>query len=83
MEYQLQHGRHFSSQLPLFTSEEWALMSDLCEVLKNFDKSRQMVSGNNAIISVTIPLLCLLKQSLLTIKEDALNGADEEMVENI
>ena len=52
-------------------------MSDLCEVLKNFDESTQMVSGDNTIICVTIPLLCLLKRLLLTIMEDDLNVADE------
>ena len=61
VEYQLQHDRRLSSQLSLFTSEEWSFMSDLCEVLKNFDESTWMVSGDNAIISVTI----LLHQRLL------------------
>ena len=58
-------------------------MSDLCEVLKNFNESTQIVSGNNAIISVTIIMLCLLKQSLLKINEDALNVTNKEIGEDI
>ena len=52
-------------------------MSDLCEVLKNFDKSTQMVSGDNAIISVTIPLLCLSMRRPLsgTMTESAGGGS--------
>ncbi|CAN2388245.1 hypothetical protein PRIEUP_LOCUS14971, partial [Pristimantis euphronides] len=47
-------------------------MSDICEVLRNFEESTKMVSSDDDIISVSIPLLCLLKRSLLTIKEEAL-----------
>ncbi|CAJ0959960.1 unnamed protein product [Ranitomeya imitator] len=38
-----------------------------------------MASGDDAIICVTIPLLCVLKHSLLTIKEDALEAEHDEM----
>ena len=56
-------------------------MSDLCEVLRNFEESTQMVIGDNVIRSITIPLLCLLKRSLLTIKADALYVKEVEMGE--
>ena len=42
-----------------------------------------MVSGDATIISVTILLLCLLKRSLLTMKEDALHVEEVEMGEDI
>ncbi|XP_069815317.1 zinc finger BED domain-containing protein 6-like [Dendropsophus ebraccatus] len=77
LEYQLQHARRVASQLPHFSNEEWTWMANICEVLRNFEESTQMVSGDAAIISVTIPLLCLLKRSLLNIKADALHGKKE------
>ncbi|CAJ0948940.1 unnamed protein product [Ranitomeya imitator] len=40
-----------------------------------------MVSSDTAIISMTFPLLCLLKLSLLTIKEEALHVDQVEMEE--
>ncbi|KAM4044875.1 zinc finger BED domain-containing protein 6-like isoform 1-T2 [Anomaloglossus baeobatrachus] len=85
VEYQQQHARRHSGQPPHIRAEEWAWMSDICEVLQNFADSTKMVSGDDAIISVTIPLLCLLKRSLLTIKEEALNvdqvKIEEESIE--
>ncbi|KAG8551874.1 hypothetical protein GDO81_004319 [Engystomops pustulosus] len=56
------------SQLPQVYNEEWTWMSDICQVLSNFEESTQMVSGDAAIISLTIPLLGLLKNSLVSMK---------------
>ncbi|KAG8591801.1 hypothetical protein GDO81_000309 [Engystomops pustulosus] len=52
-------------------------MSDICQVLSNFEESTQMVSGDAAIISLTIPLLGLLKNSLISMKSEALRSSQE------
>ncbi|KAG8591628.1 hypothetical protein GDO81_000242 [Engystomops pustulosus] len=65
------------SQLPQVYNEEWTWMSDICQVLSNFEESTQMVSGDAAIISLTIPLLGLLKNSLVSMKSEALRSSQE------
>ncbi|KAG8584060.1 hypothetical protein GDO81_008664 [Engystomops pustulosus] len=65
------------SQLPQVYNEEWTWMSDICQVLSNFEESTQMVSGDAAIISLTIPLLSLLKNSLVSVKSEALCSSQE------
>jgi hypothetical protein len=70
------------TQIPQVYNEEWTWMSDICQVLTNFEESTQMVSGDAAIISLTIPLLCLLKNSLLSMKSDALRLSQETVEED-
>ncbi|XP_073494394.1 uncharacterized protein [Phyllobates terribilis] len=66
VEYQLQHAHRYSGQPLHITTDKWAWTSDICKVLQKFEESTNMVSGVDFIISITIPLLCLLKLSLLT-----------------
>ncbi|CAN2390902.1 hypothetical protein PRIEUP_LOCUS939 [Pristimantis euphronides] len=72
VEHQLQNACRSSGQHTHITADEWACISDICEVLRKFEESTKMVSGDDDIISVSMPLLCLLKRSLITIKEEAL-----------
>ncbi|CAJ0952386.1 unnamed protein product [Ranitomeya imitator] len=69
----------FKELTPHIRPQEWTWMSDICNILQNFEDCTKMVSGDDAIISITIPILSILKNSLLTIKEDALQAEHEDM----
>ncbi|CAJ0966993.1 unnamed protein product, partial [Ranitomeya imitator] len=61
-------GIQFSST-PHIRLQEWTWMSDINTTLLNFDYSTKMVNSDDAIFSITIPLL----------KEDALQAGHDEM----
>ncbi|XP_073510248.1 uncharacterized protein [Phyllobates terribilis] len=63
----------------LFYSARHMYHMYICTILQNFEDSTKMVSHDDTIISITVPLLCLLKRSLLTIKENALRMEHDEM----
>ncbi|KAM4032307.1 zinc finger BED domain-containing protein 6-like isoform 2-T2 [Anomaloglossus baeobatrachus] len=61
-----------------FTANEWASMRDLCTVLHCFEDCTNMVSAEDVIISVTIPLVCLLEKTLQAMMDDMLAQEEEE-----
>ncbi|CAJ0919237.1 unnamed protein product [Ranitomeya imitator] len=79
VDYQHEQGHLYSVQTSHIRPQEWTWMLDICTILYYFEDSTKMVSSDDAIISVTIPLLCVLKFCLLTIKEDALQAEHDEM----
>ncbi|CAJ0958311.1 unnamed protein product, partial [Ranitomeya imitator] len=79
VDYQHQQGSWYSVQTPHIRPQEWTWMSDICTILQNFEDSTKMVSVDDAIISITILLLSVLKQSLLTIKHDSFRVDHDEM----
>ncbi|KAM3929597.1 ubiquitin carboxyl-terminal hydrolase MINDY-3 isoform 1-T1 [Leptodactylus fuscus] len=87
MEYQLQNPRVPHSQLPQFLHHEWPWMADLCEILRVFEESTKRVSCDDALVSVTIPLLCVMRESLIAIRDNALyaeesgTGADSSQLD--
>ncbi|XP_077111148.1 zinc finger BED domain-containing protein 4-like [Ranitomeya variabilis] len=56
---------------------QWSKLQDLCQVLQCFEECTRLVSADDAIISMSIPLMRLLMQSLTHIKEQA-SAAEEE-----
>ncbi|XP_069622826.1 uncharacterized protein, partial [Ranitomeya imitator] len=52
-------------------------MSEICTILQNLEDYTKIVSSDDTIIS--IPLLSILKTSLFTMKEDALQAEHEDM----
>ncbi|CAJ0933851.1 unnamed protein product [Ranitomeya imitator] len=56
---------------------QWSKLQDLCQVLQCFEECTRLVSADDAIISMSIPLMRLLMQSLMYIKEQASAAEDE------
>ncbi|CAJ0918552.1 unnamed protein product [Ranitomeya imitator] len=56
---------------------QWSKVQDLCQVLQCFEECTRLVNADNAIISMSIPLMHLLMQRLTHIKEQA-SAAKEE-----
>ncbi|XP_075178562.1 zinc finger BED domain-containing protein 6-like [Anomaloglossus baeobatrachus] len=73
VEFQLQHHN--------FTTKEWASMRDLCAVLRCFEYSTNMASIDDAIISLIIPLVCLLKKTLQAMMDEEVAQEEEEQEE--
>ena len=61
-----------------FTTTDWASMRDLCALLHCFEYSNNMASGDDTVISVTIPLLCLLEKMLRAMMEEEVAQEEEE-----
>ncbi|XP_073509759.1 zinc finger BED domain-containing protein 4-like [Phyllobates terribilis] len=80
VEFQLQRTQvsHFAEQHH-FSTNEWASIRDVCAVLRCFEYSTNMASADDGIISVTIPLLCLLEKTLQAMIEEVV--AEKEEVE--
>ncbi|CAJ0926505.1 unnamed protein product [Ranitomeya imitator] len=56
---------------------QWSKLQDLCQVLQCFEECTRLVSTDDAIISMSIPLMHLLMQSLMHFKEQV-SAAEEE-----
>ncbi|CAJ0917886.1 unnamed protein product [Ranitomeya imitator] len=56
---------------------QWSKVQDLCQVLQCFEECTRLVSADDAIISMSIPLMRLLMQSLTHVKEQASAAEDE------
>lgn len=79
VEFQLQHARvSRTAEQHHFTTNDWASMRDLCALLRCFEYSTNMASGDDAVISVTIPLLCLLEKTLRAMMEEEVAQEEEE-----
>ncbi|XP_070584369.1 leucine-rich repeat-containing protein 37B [Erythrolamprus reginae] len=71
VEFQLQNARvSRSADQQHFTTNDWASMRDICAMLQCFQYATDMVSADNAIISATISILCLLEKTLQAMMED-------------
>ncbi|XP_073415609.1 zinc finger BED domain-containing protein 4-like [Dendrobates tinctorius] len=80
VEFQLQQAQVSRSvEQHHFTTNEWASMRNVCAVLRCFEYSTDMASADDAIISVTIPLLCLLQKTLQAMMSEV--GQKEEVEE--
>ncbi|KAM4044406.1 zinc finger BED domain-containing protein 4-like [Anomaloglossus baeobatrachus] len=64
-----------------FTAKEWASIQDLCAVLSCFEYCTNMVSAEDAIISLTIPVICLLEKTLQAMIDDVVAQEEEEQEE--
>ncbi|XP_071995959.1 zinc finger BED domain-containing protein 6-like [Engystomops pustulosus] len=82
IEYQLQNASGSqSSDHQHFTTNDWASMRDICAVLHSFQYATNIVSAEDAIISDTIPILCLLEKTLHAMTEVVMvakEGAEKE-----
>ena len=79
MEFQLQHTRvSRSAEQNHFTTNNWASMRDLCALLRCFEYSTNMASADDAALSVTIPVLCLLEKMLRAMMEEDVAQEEEE-----
>ena len=79
VECQLQDERvSRSAEQPHFTTNDWASMRDLCALLHSFEYSTNMASADDAVLSVTIPLVYLFEKSLWAMMEEE---EEEEEVE--
>ncbi|CAJ0922043.1 unnamed protein product [Ranitomeya imitator] len=81
VDYKHQQGHRCSVQTPHIRPQELTWMSDICTILQNFEDCTKMVNDDDAIISFIIPPLSILKTSLLTVKDDALQAEHEDMVQ--
>ncbi|CAJ0950931.1 unnamed protein product [Ranitomeya imitator] len=61
---------------------QWSKVQDMCQVLQCFKECTRLVSADNAIISMSIPLMRLLMQSLMHIKEQASIAEEEESLDD-
>ncbi|CAJ0951327.1 unnamed protein product [Ranitomeya imitator] len=61
---------------------QWSKIKDMCQVLQCFEECTRLVSADNAIISMSIPLMCLLMQSLTHIKDQASAPEEEESLDD-
>ncbi|XP_077119145.1 zinc finger BED domain-containing protein 4-like [Ranitomeya variabilis] len=78
VEFQLQHAQVSRSVDQYhFTTNEWDSMQNVCAVLRCFEFSTNMASADDAIISVTIPLLCLLQKTLQTMMSEVVPQEEE------
>ncbi|XP_077116218.1 zinc finger BED domain-containing protein 4-like [Ranitomeya variabilis] len=79
MEYQLYQAHKSRSQRRTdFTTTEWATMKDVCQVLRPFDYSTRMASADDALVSMTVPLICLLEKSLQALRDDVVEEVEDE-----
>ena len=79
VEFQLQHARvSRTAEQHHFTTSDWASMRDLCALLRCFEYSTNMASGDDSVISLTIPLLCLLEKTLRAMMEEEVAREEEE-----
>ncbi|CAJ0929230.1 unnamed protein product [Ranitomeya imitator] len=61
---------------------QWSKIQDMCQVLQCFEECTRLVSADNAIISMSIPLMRLLMQSLTHIKDQASAPEEEESLDD-
>ncbi|CAJ0931509.1 unnamed protein product [Ranitomeya imitator] len=61
---------------------QWSKIQDMCQVLQCFEECTWLVSADNAIISMSIPLMRLLMQSLTHIKDQASAAEEEESLDD-
>ncbi|XP_077111455.1 zinc finger BED domain-containing protein 6-like isoform X1 [Ranitomeya variabilis] len=79
MEYQLhQAQRSRTPRRSDFTTTEWATMKDVCQVLRSFEDSTWMASADDALVSMTVPLICLLQQTLQALRDDVVEEVEDE-----
>ncbi|KAM4025255.1 uncharacterized protein ACNLHF_025839 [Anomaloglossus baeobatrachus] len=60
------------------TLMEWSQIKDLCTLLHSFDMTTNMFSADNAIISMTIPVIHMLEHTLNTIRTQGLEQQEGE-----
>ncbi|KAM4047913.1 zinc finger BED domain-containing protein 4-like isoform 1-T2 [Anomaloglossus baeobatrachus] len=78
VEFQTQHAQQNRSvNQHHFTAKEWDSMRDLCTVLQCFEYCTNIVSAEDATISLTIPLVCLLEKTLQTMMDDVVAQKEE------
>ncbi|XP_074873033.1 zinc finger BED domain-containing protein 6-like [Carettochelys insculpta] len=56
---------------------DWPLVRTLCQILRPFDDATKLVSGADASISQTLPLLCLLQKKLLSLVQQYESEGEE------
>lgn len=79
MEYQIVcASSRCSLELGFFTNVEGIEMKEVCSILAPLEEATIMVSSDQAVISDTLPIIGLLEQTLLGLRDSEVTSKEEE-----